>query len=108
MTMFMSRTGEPMELMEWARAYEDPAIRTVAIDIDMDIETMVSTIWEGMLALRPGTFETAVMVKGEMIDMYRWHSEAEAVEGHAETCRKVLGREPRPEDGWVEKRIAAG
>jgi hypothetical protein len=108
MTMFLSRKGEPMELMEWAVAYEDPAIRTVAIDIEEDIATMVSTIWEGMVGMRPGTFETGVLVKGEMIDLYRWHSEEEAVAGHAEICRAILGREPRPEDGWLEKRVEAG
>lgn len=97
-----------MELMEWAVAYEDTATRTVAIDIDMDTETMVSTIWEGMVGMRPGTFETGVLVKGEMIDLYRWYTEEEAVEGHAEICAKVLGRDPRPEDEWREKRIAAG
>jgi hypothetical protein len=106
--MFLSRSGEPMELMEWAVAYEDPAIRTVAIDIDEDIQTMVSTIWEGMVGMRPGTFETAVLVKGEMIDIYRWYTEEEAVEGHAATCHAILGRDPRPEDGWLEKRVAAG
>lgn len=104
--MFLSRKGEPMETVEWAMAYEDTATRTVAIDIDMDTETMVSTIWEGIVhTVRGGTFETGVLVKGELIDMYRWYSEEDAIEGHGEICRKVLGRSPRPEDGWLQKRI---
>jgi hypothetical protein len=61
-----------------------------------------------MIGMREGTFETAVLVKGEIIDIYRWYTEEEAIEGHAGVCRKILGREPRPEDGWREKRIAAG
>lgn len=108
MTLFKSRQGEPMETIEWARAYEDTRTRLVAVDFDGDIETMVSTIWEGLLSpVRGNTiFETAVLVKGEIIDMYRWHTEEEAFEGHAATCRAVLGREPRPEEGIIDQIVA--
>jgi hypothetical protein len=98
-----------MELMEWAVAYEDAANRTVAIDVDASTETMISTIWEGMaIPWYNGVFETAVLVKGEIIDRMRWRTETEAFEGHASFCQTVLGREPRPEDGWREKRIHHG
>lgn len=104
--MFLSRKGDPMETIEWARAFEDTATRLVAVDLDEDTQTMVSTIWEGITkTVRGGTFETAVLVQGDIIDLYRWYSEEEAFEGHAGTCRKVLGREPRPEDGYRQRII---
>lgn len=116
---FWSRDGEPMELMEWARAFEDVANRTVAIDID-EPDKMVSTIWEGMnspliliydhtVPEEPHSiFETAYLVNGEVVDKFRWASLEGALAGHAMVCQELLGRPPRPEDGWAEKRIAAG
>ena len=115
---FWSRDGEPMELTEWARAYEKVENRTVALDID-EPDKMVSTIWEGMnsplVLIHDHTvpeephsiFETAYLVNGEIVDKFRWASLEGALEGHRMVCIELLGREPRPEDGWVEKRIAA-
>lgn len=114
MTQFWSRQGEPMELMEWARAYADAAIRCVAIDSDGPDHPMVSTIWEGMsrpLVLHEesgpsGTFETAfVTVDGHAEHHFRTTTEEEALEIHAEWCRVFLGREPRPEDGLLQMAI---
>lgn len=110
MTQFWSRQGEPMELMEWAMAYEDAAIRCVAIDSDGPDRPMVSTIWEGMsrpltLHEQPfpmGIFETALVADGRVESHVRSTTEEEALEVHAEWCRVVLGREPRPEDGLLQ------
>lgn len=117
MTDFWSRSNERMELMEWAVAYEDVATRTVAIDYDPERDLMVSTIWEGMA--RPlwltgdpyprDHFETAVLRHGQIDHdlTLRSSSEQEALGVHAAYCRNYLEREPRPEDGYVEARIAA-
>src|SRR5688572_26210079 len=101
MPEFFDRKGEPMELMEWAVAYEDTNNRNVAVDVEGNV--MVSTIWEGMCSpmsyLSPekyprGIFETAVIIDGEIQMRRRWDTEEEALRKHASTCRFFLKRDP--------------
>jgi hypothetical protein len=95
------------DVLAWAQLYESTAYRNVAVD--KEGESMVSTIWEGFEALAqmqdytPAIFETATFDNGKLIDKYRWVTEEDALEGHAQLCRDFLKREPRPEDGYLQK-----
>lgn len=109
MPEFFDRKGQSLELMDWARKYEEYEYRQVALDVDdlNDMHVMVSTIWEGMnrpLSIYPettarGTFETAVLVDGRIEDTWRWDTEEEAIEGHDNWCVTHLQR--HADDGEV-------
>lgn len=92
MTDFLSRDGKPMELMEWATAYEDEAIRRVAYD-KVGINTIVSTIWEGIVGLRDGIFDSVIVVNGHVTDSIRSNTEEEALAAHQTLLRRVKGEE---------------
>lgn len=114
MTLFWSRANEPIEdTLEWARKFEDPAYRFVALDVE-DGWT-VSTIWQGLdlaHSLRPDRdtvmiFETALFGPDEVgEDRWFWHSEEEALAGHDWVCAQNLNRPARPEDGHLATAIA--
>lgn len=117
MTLFWNRKNEPIEdTLTWARMYEDDAYRTVAIDADFGEGVMVSTIWEGLdrglFLHQDGStaliFETAYLFNGYLERTELSHTEEEALAMHAAFCRTYLARDPRPEDGLVEKRINPG
>lgn len=82
MTTFRSRTGQPMELMDWARAYEEESIRVVARTTVNQMT--VSTIWEGIVLPWRGIFETALInPTGEIVKRWHSHTEEEAKATHA-------------------------
>jgi hypothetical protein len=113
MPEFFDRQGQPLEVLEWAKKYEDISYQSVAVDVD-DLDSphiMVSTIWEGMnrpLSLFPettarGIFETAVLVDGVIQDRWRWDTEEQALEGHDNWCVTYLQR--HADDGTVRRII---
>jgi hypothetical protein len=111
---FWSRKGEPIDdTKEWAELYEDIAQRCVAFDGTEEGEPSVSTIWMGMSSdsfLQPDrpyrVFETAELDgQGHLVRFDRADTEEQALAMHAQYCQEVLGRDPQPEDGWVEQII---
>lgn len=83
MTEFRSRTGEPMELMEWAQAYEDHAERIISRT--QVGPYLVSTIWEGIVtpALSgDNIFETALLLGGDIVEKWRTPNMESALEMH--------------------------
>lgn len=109
MTLFWDRKGQPIEdTIEWAKKLEDPAYRIVAVDTDGPDEKapMVSTIWNGIASLSTQApvdiFETALIVNGNLEDMWRSSTEEQALLTHEAICLIHLGREPRPEDGHIQ------
>lgn len=116
MTMFWDRKNQPIEdVIEWAKKFEDPSYRLIAVDTDGPDQPMVSTIWQGLdlahlLHVTDDTamiFETAYLEGGLVMGSWIAHSEEEALDVHRETCLKNLGREPRPEDGHIPTIVAA-
>jgi hypothetical protein len=115
MTLFWDRQNKPIEdTIEWAKKFEDAEYRIVAVDFDGE-HRMVSTIWQGLdLAHSPWVsddtamiFETAYMMSGEIVEMFTWHSEEGALEGHDLVCKEFLGRKARPSDGHLQRVIEA-
>lgn len=94
MTDFISRDGKPMTLTEWATAYEDRAIRQVALDMDKPTRTGVSTIWEGIVAIHgQAVFET-VIIRDGIIDWdtaVRSCTEEEALAAHQRLLELLQG-----------------
>ena len=105
--LFQDRQGNPLETLEWARLYEDPAYRMVAVDSNVreNGNMMVSTIWLGLTHPLSGNFETAVLVDGHVVSIERYYTEEEALLGHQDRCRAVLSRDARPDDGFVQEII---
>jgi len=110
-TLFWDRQNKPIEdTLVWARLYEDPAYRIIAVDQDAEGTPMVSTIWEGLdravnLHVTDETamiFETAYLEDGLVVQAWLAHSEEEALIRHRMVCLSMLGREPRPESGHVQ------
>ena len=110
MTLFWDRQNRPIEdTLDWARKFEDPAYRLVAVDQDAPGHPMVSTIWQGLdlahsLHVSDQSaviFETAYLEDGEVVQAWQWHSEVEALSGHNMICAQFLGRFARPSDGHV-------
>ena len=97
MSDFYDRKGRPMELMEWARAFEDTDRRIGNDTIDGQ---RVSTVWLGndhsFGEGPPLIFET--MIFGGPHDQYcdRYSTEEAAVAGHARTVAAIReGRDPQ-------------
>lgn len=92
MSGYFDRNGKPMELMEWARAFEDGAGRVVE-RTELPGDVSVSTVWLGLDhqfgAGPPLIFET--MVFGGDLDgeQERYSTEAEARTGHAAMVARV-------------------
>jgi hypothetical protein len=110
-TLFWDRQNQPIEdTLDWARKYEDPAYRIIAVDQDSEGAPMVSTIWEGLdrainLHADADTaliFETAYLEDGRVLEAWLAHSEEEARTRHRMVCLSMLGREPDPESGHVQ------
>jgi hypothetical protein len=110
--LFWDRQNQPIEeTIEWAKKFEDAAYRNVAVDQDGPDAPMVSTIWQGLdlahlLRATADTafiFETAYLEKGLVVQQWIDHSEQDALRRHRMVCLSMLGREPRPEDGLVQK-----
>lgn len=110
MTLFWDRQNKPIEdTLDWARKFEDPAYRIVAVDQDYAGSPMVSTIWQGMdlvhsLHVTDDTaviFETAYLEDGEVVNTWQTHSESDARRTHESVCWMTLGRAAR-DDGHVK------
>lgn len=84
MTNFRSRKGEPMELLEWAKAFEEDEIRQVALDHVGPY--MISTIWLGIdePLLARCLFESVAFLDGVRVEERFSDTEAEALAEHAE------------------------
>lgn len=88
--MYYDRQGQPMTLNEWTQAVEQP--RHIAKTTLKS--TWVSTVWLGLDHRFGGDgppliFETMVFHRGSMLglDVRRYATEAEALEGHAALCK---------------------
>lgn len=90
--MYYDRNGQPMsDVIEWARMFEDDAIRRVALDevVCGDESVRVSTVFLGLDhnwgSGPPMIFETMVFGGPERIDQWqiRYPTEETAKLGHA-------------------------
>lgn len=97
MTDFYDREGNPLELLDWARKFEDTPYKSVALT-PVPGGRFISTVWMGFNqspALQEYStphhiFETALLggqnaygVPGVIEVIGRWDTEAEALEGHS-------------------------
>lgn len=96
MTDFFDREGQPLELLDWARLYEDVEYRQVALDEAGKYS--VSTVWQGFNHRLEGGnyFETAVWLTaggvsyGEFRIISSCALEGEALAKHAQTVALFL------------------
>lgn len=90
-TMFYDRDGLPLDLMVWARKFEDWEYKRVAFDEADGVE--VSTVWLGLDHNwgdgRPLIFETMVFGGPHNEEQWQYSTEAEALAGHERACGLV-------------------
>lgn len=95
MSDYFDRQGRPMEMMEWARAYEKWENKIVAQSSVGDVK--VSTVWLGLNHRfgdgPPLIFET--MIFGGDLDQEQWRysTEEEAMDGHRAAMSLVEGND---------------
>jgi hypothetical protein len=88
---YFDRRGQPIDLVAWCAAMEDPQQKRVALTQIGNVE--VSTVWLGLdhafYEGAPLIFET--MVFGGVLDeeCERYSTEAEAIAGHHTMCARV-------------------
>lgn len=101
--LYFNRAGEPVDLFEWAREFEDPSRVLARSHVKgRRGEVIVSTVWIGIPAFgagRPMIFESMVFelraprwndVIGEWeddLEQWRYADEREALDGHEQLCR---------------------
>lgn len=98
MSVYYDRKGKPMGMLAWAKAFEDPKIKIVKRDT-LPNGKLVSTVWLGLdhnfMGDRPLIFETMVFPKeGDYseLEMDRYSTEQEAIEGHKRMVEKHKGQ----------------
>jgi len=84
-------------LLKWARTFENPD-EGIVMQNRLWNGLLVSTVWLGLdysfgLGKKPLVFETAVFLPGSWreIDIRRYSTEEEALEGHRHTLNKWKG-----------------
>jgi len=95
MISYYNRDGRPIRLMTWAKLLENLKYRVVAQDHYKDYT--VSTIWLGLdhnfTGGPPHIFETVVFyapnLDRETVEIRRYSTEAEALEGHRQLLELV-------------------
>lgn len=108
--MYFDQDGQPMDMMEWARQYEDTASRILG-------RTQVgayriSTVWLGLnhafLGGPPLIFETMVFGpdSGHDIDMVRYHTKEAALAGHDEMVLLVTATTQSLEEMMQPRQMA--
>lgn len=104
MTTFYDRDGNEIEggVLAWAEMYENHDYRRIARD-DIPGGFTVSTIWQGFEPtglLHPGMpgniFQTVVFRDKEVLDVLRWATEKEALEGHKALVQQVQEPDYQP------------
>lgn len=99
MSRYYDRQGNPISMMEWCKKFEDNGYKRVSFD---KLENCyVSTVWLGVdhnfLGGNPLIFETLVFGGPLDGEMYRYHTEEEAIKGHEEMvthCKSKCGEKP--------------
>lgn len=102
MPRYYDRQGKPMTLDEWSQRFEDSEGRRIGYDL-IDDRYLVSTVWLGLDHNwdpngPPLIFETMVFDETSeqpSLDLacYRYTTETEAREGHAEVVQLVRERQ---------------
>lgn len=84
MSRYFDRQGRPMELMDWARAFEKVENKIVIQEKIGDVT--ISTVWLGLDHQfgdgPPLIFETMIFGGDYDEDQWRYSTEAEALDGH--------------------------
>lgn len=88
MSEYYSPEGEPIDVDEWARLWEDPAVKIVKKDTVCDGLYDVSTVYLGMDHSfgygPPLIFETMIFGSGPLDgEQWRYTTRDEALAGHA-------------------------
>ena len=89
---YFDRKGNPLSLEEWADLFKDKKYHAVCQEYIG--KYYISTIWLGVnynfYEGDPIIFETMVFANGSWsdLDMKRYSTEEEALEGHREMCEK--------------------
>lgn len=93
MSEWFDRDGKPLEMLEWARLFENLEYKRVARD-ELTNGCLVSTVWLGLnhgYGGPPLIFETMVFRPDDGVDggdMERYSTEAEARAGHDAMVKK--------------------
>lgn len=92
MSRYFDRTGAPLDVLQWAKLFEDRTYQVVQQDTLAD-GTLVSTVWLGLDHRHdpgpPLIFETMVFDEGrDERECRRYTTEAEARLGHADMLTK--------------------
>lgn len=99
---FMDKFGNPLELMEWARLFEDKEYSRVDHTLLLKNGLEVSTIWIGhnmnlFSTGVPQIFETAILKDGKFLEVYRRCDTLEnAILMHNEAVERFT--EDKPDD----------
>ncbi len=98
MSQRYDRQGKVLDLMEWARIFEDPEYKRVA-ETTLPDGTWVSTVWLGLDHQYgdgpPLIFETMVFQDKDNLDerdQERYSTEAEALAGHEAMVERWGGK----------------
>lgn len=99
MSDYFNKNGKPIELLEWAKLLDDTEYKRVA-ETTLPDGKWISTVWLGLNhSFKEGPpliFETIVFpTKGEWgeLDMARYSTLEEAIEGHEEMVNKFNSKE---------------
>lgn len=91
--LFLDRHGQPIDVLEWGRQFEDSEGRTLA-RTRIDAHRHVVTIWDGVPepVYSNCVFGTALLVDGRMSGRFeegRWPTEDAALAGHEQYVAMV-------------------
>jgi len=95
--MYFDREGNEIPFLQWCMMFENSDYRVVKQDILPDGKT-ISTVWLGLdHSMWPGgailIFETMIFNEDhEEIDIERYTTEAQAIEGHEQMIQKHLNK----------------
>jgi len=94
--LYFDKAGNPITMMEWSRLLGDMAYKVICKDVFImgDEPVEVSTVWLGLNhQWMPGgplrIFETMIFGGDLHLEQWRYATEEEAREGHAETVKLV-------------------
>lgn len=100
MSKYFDKVGKPLELLTWARLFEDVSYRRIAADTVPDGK-VVSTVWLGTDYSSnnpPLIYETVVFTNGyglSKVEEMRYATEMEAREGHRQMVQKYSAQGDR-------------
>jgi hypothetical protein len=102
--MYYDKEGKPLTLEQFcSKPYNTSEYQRIGHNINEGKDIEVSTVWLGIDHNHSGThnpiiFESMAFSQGDEIDCNRYHTEAEAIEGHKVMCSKYNAFDLHPSD----------